>query len=285
MKKNLITIISTVLVASALIVGGSYALKNEIFFGESPEKNAAKFYEQWIAYEGNPMVDRIYYQNDLITENFSAKVDAIIESFLTGQAGGYDPVLCAQDVPAGFELGKAQINGDTAEIFLTEFFSGGNKTILVEMKKEKGEWLINNVQCQAGSAENNFNETGNLVYRDNAWKLVYEKPGKPALTVDLEFGSDCVCYPGDGRENPCRPTLWEEGYRATVSGKRDGDTIETASLFLQVPSPILPPDKAFGEGESFCVDRCGDGICDEVVCLAQGCPCPETSQSCPADCQ
>lgn len=33
-----------------------------------------------------------------------------------------------------------------------------------------------------------------------------------------------------------------------------------------------------------CVDRCGDGICQEVVCLAAGCPCPETAGSCPQDC-
>lgn len=33
-----------------------------------------------------------------------------------------------------------------------------------------------------------------------------------------------------------------------------------------------------------CVDMCGDGVCQEVVCSAEGCPCPETAQSCPEDC-
>ena len=33
-----------------------------------------------------------------------------------------------------------------------------------------------------------------------------------------------------------------------------------------------------------CVDMCGDGICQEVVCLADGCPCQETRESCPVDC-
>ena len=33
-----------------------------------------------------------------------------------------------------------------------------------------------------------------------------------------------------------------------------------------------------------CKDLCGDGICQEVVCLAEGCPCAETSQNCPEDC-
>ncbi len=33
-----------------------------------------------------------------------------------------------------------------------------------------------------------------------------------------------------------------------------------------------------------CVDRCGDRICQEVVCLAIGCPCAETLTSCLTDC-
>ena len=33
-----------------------------------------------------------------------------------------------------------------------------------------------------------------------------------------------------------------------------------------------------------CEDKCGDGNCDEIVCQAIGCPCPETPSSCPEDC-
>lgn len=38
-------------------------------------------------------------------------------------------------------------------------------------------------------------------------------------------------------------------------------------------------------GERFCKDLCGDGTCQEVVCLAVGCPCSETPESCPQDCK
>jgi len=34
------------------------------------------------------------------------------------------------------------------------------------------------------------------------------------------------------------------------------------------------------QGQAICVDRCGDGICQEIVCLATGCPCVETSERC-----
>jgi len=33
-----------------------------------------------------------------------------------------------------------------------------------------------------------------------------------------------------------------------------------------------------------CVEKCGDGICQEIVCMGLECPCSETSLSCPSDC-
>ena len=39
-----------------------------------------------------------------------------------------------------------------------------------------------------------------------------------------------------------------------------------------------------GGGGSCGVDKCGDGICQAVVCMACGCPKPESATSCPSDC-
>lgn len=36
---------------------------------------------------------------------------------------------------------------------------------------------------------------------------------------------------------------------------------------------------------TLCVDKCGDGECAEMVCMAEGCPCPETPANCPQDCK
>jgi hypothetical protein len=38
------------------------------------------------------------------------------------------------------------------------------------------------------------------------------------------------------------------------------------------------------ETEAVCEDLCGDGICQEIVCMAIGCPCAETFETCPQDC-
>jgi hypothetical protein len=32
------------------------------------------------------------------------------------------------------------------------------------------------------------------------------------------------------------------------------------------------------KGGDVCTDRCGDGICQRIVCMAVGCPCPETPE-------
>ncbi len=37
--------------------------------------------------------------------------------------------------------------------------------------------------------------------------------------------------------------------------------------------------------EEICEDKCGDGICNEIVCMGAGCPCPETKETCPNDCK
>lgn len=37
--------------------------------------------------------------------------------------------------------------------------------------------------------------------------------------------------------------------------------------------------------EKLCQNRCGDGNCDEIVCMGSNCPCAETADSCPADCK
>jgi hypothetical protein len=36
---------------------------------------------------------------------------------------------------------------------------------------------------------------------------------------------------------------------------------------------------------SACKDLCGDGTCQEMVCMAVGCPCAESATSCPSDCK
>lgn len=56
--------------------------------------------------------------------------------------------------------------------------------------------------------------------------------------------------------------------------------LATASLFF-VSQRINEQDPPTA---SACVNQCGNGTCEEMVCMAVGCPCAETVESCPQDC-
>jgi len=53
------------------------------------------------------------------------------------------------------------------------------------------------------------------------------------------------------------------------------------------PKCITPAGVVFSKDagvQSVCKDQCGNGICEEIVCLGSGCPCAESHATCPADC-
>jgi hypothetical protein len=46
------------------------------------------------------------------------------------------------------------------------------------------------------------------------------------------------------------------------------------------PDPIVEEDN----DAPICKDTCGNGTCEEIVCMGTGCACAETEDSCPQDC-
>lgn len=58
----------------------------------------------------------------------------------------------------------------------------------------------------------------------------------------------------------------------------------------QPPSCITKSGQVFTDNSKaaevkICVDRCGNGVCEEIVCFGSGCTCSENSDSCPNDCK
>lgn len=410
MKKNtLLTVALTVIVASAAIIGGAYALKGAVSPGSSAEAVVMDFYAEWTGYEGNPIVDRIYRESAYVSDRYSQKLDAVIDSF---DRGGFDPVLCAQDIPSGIRIANSAVKGDSAVITVEEEFSGGNRMAEAVLKKVNGAWLLDDIICREGESggglnsgvspaiqnavggyirENinefspreavlggtfhvtsvrftgpnscvvdyedghialearavfevpaagevkitsfelsdtvgtpDFKHNGNLTEAGDGWQLVYEEPGKPALSARLEFDDRSVC--SDARDDSCSPVYWETGRRAEIIGYRQGESVLVRNLRLigeasksisndaavtdffgcvaagnEIMRPDCPgcaaycdtpdgqrfeePSASTGGDQSFCEDKCGDGVCNEMVCMAQGCPCAETPSSCPEDCQ
>jgi len=167
-------------------------------------------------------------------------------------------------------------------------------------------------------SEDAFFKTGNVVHKGDKLELVYEEPGKPALTAELIFNSLSVCTDMNDEKISCETyslVNLNDGDRIRLSGIKEGNKINVKTLTILTKAinnydecvnagyEVMYPDcigcKQYCEtpsGEKFeipegvnepmiCVDKCGDGTCQEVVCMGSGCPCAETIQSCPQDCK
>jgi len=75
----------------------------------------------------------------------------------------------------------------------------------------------------------------------------------------------------------------DAGYPVMLSYPAQCMTKDGRSFTEEVDTPVEPPI-VVPQPDMLCEDNCGDGRCDEIVCLATGCPCAETKQDCPEDC-
>lgn len=108
----------------------------------APEERVRSFYEWYLGYSGNPVTDGAYRSSEHLTGEFVQKVDEIIASF---DRGGYDPFLCAQDVPESFTVGETSVSGDRAVVPVQTSFEGHAFTVV--LLRIDGEWRISDVNC------------------------------------------------------------------------------------------------------------------------------------------
>lgn len=116
----------------------------------NPSETVESFYDWYLAYEGNPLVDQAYKSSDLLSDGFVAEVEETIASF---DRGGADPILCAQDRPGEVSVGAAAVSDNTATVPVTQIWNPGTDyeattSIAVELERVDGQWLITGVQCR-----------------------------------------------------------------------------------------------------------------------------------------
>ncbi len=70
---------------------------------------------------------------------------------------------------------------------------------------------------------------------------------------------------------------------ASCTPENDVRMGERAYQELYTPENDLQPNMVLED--SMCVNQCGDGKCAELVCMAEGCPCSESYETCPEDCE
>jgi len=87
-------------------------------------------------------------------------------------------------------------------------------------------------------AEINFSEAGNITFgNDQNPQLVYEKPGAPALTKNINFNESITCYNFEANslvQKNCEQVNWEEGDRVKVFGlEEENDFQANFIVFLK----------------------------------------------------
>lgn len=80
------------------------------------------------------------------------------------------------------------------------------------------------------SALVSFDGTGNIVrgnpgMEPGTWYLVYDEPGRPGVSVALQFASSSTCVVA-GTTTPCTTYVFEQGQRVRVVGIREGASID-----------------------------------------------------------
>lgn len=149
--KNWMLVVGLLMVAAlgaACTVAGAQA-------ANTPEAVVESFYGWMLENTGydveadvmrNPVVEGTYAGQPEIAPEMVAFVEETVAGF---EGGGYDPILCAQDVPQSVEVGTAEIDGDTAFVPVSTSFEGHSFT--VKLGKAGDDWKIEQVICDFGS--------------------------------------------------------------------------------------------------------------------------------------
>jgi hypothetical protein len=209
-------VITTIIILVALIT--FLVLKPE-----EPDDVVRAFYKDWISYNGNPMADKAYESSGYVTADFADVTTDLISSF---DKEAFDPILCAEDKPNNFSTVITEMGSETASVKVILFFDERTSDVGVNLVKDDGDWRISQINCGDTDEKtvDSFQEEGHLNLEGDDWVLVYEKPGSPALTAELELGENAMCV-DDGIRTLCFRSAFEEGLRVKVSGEEDEDKI------------------------------------------------------------
>jgi hypothetical protein len=175
----------------------------------SPGEAIRAFYGWYLEYSRpnnvgefrNPLVDGAYASSPYVTESLSERVADIVASF---DRGGYDPFLCAQDVPTAFTVGTVEGDGTQAHARVYTTFVG--HAFDVTVVHENGGWLLDEVTCANPDATARAPE--DVVYDFYQWYVHY--PGYP-LVDQVYQGAGLFLTPGFIEQVSATVTSFDKG--------------------------------------------------------------------------
>jgi uncharacterized protein YceK len=228
----------------------------------APEEVVESFYDWHLGYPGNVMVGRAYRSSEYLTQEFIEKVDEIIASF---DKGGYDPFLCAQDVPGDLVFDKAVVSGGEASVIVHEVWNPGTEyeaitDVLVNLRMMDGQWKISDIFCKGSEAREGDKQTTDWrVFRDDEYGFQIRYPAQWTIEeakIEIESaGGDIpikrvVGFGPEDWEDPVKPVSIEVGVGSLEE--------------LQGMWPIEAADHTTINGYTVLI---GEGMYGEVFCI------------------
>jgi len=114
-------------------------------------KTVEDFYSWYLGYPGNVVADGAHRSSEYLTAAFVEQVDELVASFTQG---GYDPFLCAQDIPGDLIVDETVVSGEQASVVIHEVWNAGTDfemvhDVVVELQRIGGAWKIADITLQA----------------------------------------------------------------------------------------------------------------------------------------
>ncbi len=117
----------------------------------TPTEVAQSFYKDYLAYfngpDGqfrSPLGDQVYRESPYVTKEFVRQVDDVLASF-DGKSG-YDPILCAQNIPTEIKVDSVFTSGDKANVLMrTDMLP--EHAFNLELVNQNDMWRIDQVTC------------------------------------------------------------------------------------------------------------------------------------------
>jgi hypothetical protein len=181
----------------------------------TPEQVVESFYWWYAGYPGNPLADGAYRSSGNLTGEFIQKIDEIVASF---DRGGYDPFLCAQDVPEEFTLDEpATVSEDKASLVVHTSFEGHVFTVELRQVDGCGRWQISDVICPEAAPGAEQTTAGWQVFADEtygfqvrfpqSWTYEERSPVPPGFEAsdELQVLKRLLVFAPQGWDGPTPP--------------------------------------------------------------------------------
>jgi uncharacterized protein YceK len=152
MRKNRLTLpVFSIVVVLAVTLSGCAPVR-ALTKGKTapPEQVVSDFYDWYLSYPGSAIGEGAHRSSEYLTEELVEKVDTLVASF---DQGGYDPLLCAQDIPGDLIVDEAVVSGDEASVVVHQIWNVGTehefeREVVVELQTVGGVWSIADIICR-----------------------------------------------------------------------------------------------------------------------------------------